>query len=93
MAYSPLAQAGRLRNGLLQNAALLEVCRRHSALPGQILLAFVLGRYMIAIPKAGSAAHVMQNAAASEIKLTDDDIALLNKAYPAPKGKTPLDMS
>lgn len=94
MAYSPLAQAGRLRNGLMQNTALLEVCRRHNAQPGQILLAFVLhGKDTVAIPKAVSAEHVLKNAAAAELKLTDDDIAALNEAYPTPAGKKPLDMS
>lgn len=94
MAYSPLAQAGRLRNGLMQNTALLEVCRRQNAQPGQILLAFVMqGKDIIAIPKAGSAAHVLQNAVAAKIELTPGDIALLSQAYPAPTGKLPLDMS
>ena len=94
MAYSPLAQAGRLRSGLMQNTALLEVCRRHHAQPGQILLAFVLhGKDTVAIPKAGSTAHIFENAAAAQIILSDEDITLLNKAYPAPAAKMPLDMS
>lgn len=93
MAYSPLAQAGRLKNGIMQNKLLMEVCRRRNAQPGQILLAFVLQMNMIAIPKAGSPAHILENAASLEIKLTGDDIALLSEAYPAPAGKMPLDMS
>jgi diketogulonate reductase-like aldo/keto reductase len=94
MAYSPLAQAGRLKNGLMQSTALLEVSRRRDAQPGQILLAFAMrDKDMIAFPKAVSAAHVLQNAAAAEIELTDSDMALLSEAFPTPAGKMPLDMS
>ena len=94
MAYSPLAQAGRLRSGLLHSAVLSEVSRRHNAQPGQILLAFALReKDLIAIPKAVSAAHVLQNAESAGIELTDDDIALLSREFPAPVRKMPLDMS
>ncbi|MJH72289.1 aldo/keto reductase, partial [Salmonella enterica subsp. enterica] len=36
--------------------------------------------------------HVKQNAAALEIALSANELALLDNAWPAPKGKTALDM-
>ena len=54
-------------------------------------LAWVLRQEgMIAIPKAGDAAHVRANAAALEIKLDDADLRAIDAAFPAPTAKSPL---
>lgn len=67
MAYSPLAQAGTLRKGLTENAAVQEVALRHGATPLQILLAWSIREGdVIAIPKASTPRHVAENAAAGE---------------------------
>lgn len=93
MAYSPLAQAGRLRHGLLTHPVVNEIAQAHRASAAQILLAWVISHPgVMAIPKAASVEHVKQNAAALEITLSDSERAALEKAYPAPKGKTALDM-
>lgn len=93
MAYSPLAQAGRLRSGLLNHPVVNEIALAHNVTPAQILLAWVIGHQgVMAIPKAASVEHVQQNAAALNITLSAQEIAALEKAYPAPKGKTALDM-
>lgn len=93
MAYSPLAQAGRLRSDLLNHPVVNEIALAHNATPAQILLAWVIGHQgVMAIPKAASVEHVQQNAAALNITLSAQEIAALEKAYPAPKGKTALDM-
>nr|WP_282727023.1 aldo/keto reductase [Paenibacillus durus] len=63
MAYSPLAQAGALRKGLIQNEAVKEIAAAHGATPLQILLAWCIrAGDAIAIPKASSREHVLQNA-------------------------------
>ncbi|HCL6627551.1 TPA: aldo/keto reductase [Citrobacter amalonaticus] len=93
MAYSPLAQAGRLRSGLLNHPVVNEIAHAHSASAAQILLAWVISHQgVMAIPKAASVEHVQQNAAALSITLSAQELAALDKAYPAPKGKTALDM-
>ncbi|MGC9766152.1 aldo/keto reductase, partial [Escherichia coli] len=59
----------------------------------QVLLAWVISHQgVMAIPKAATIAHVQQNAAALEVELSSAELAMLDKAYPAPKGKTALDM-
>ncbi|UUX52635.1 aldo/keto reductase [Citrobacter youngae] len=94
MAYSPLAQAGRLRRGLLTHSVISDIARAHDASTAQILLAWVIRQPgVIAIPKAASVAHVEQNAAALNITLSVEELKLLDEAYPAPKGKTALDMA
>lgn len=94
MAYSPLAQAGRLRSDLLTHSVINDIARAHDASAAQILLAWVIRQPgVIAIPKAASVAHVEQNAAALEITLSTDELRLLDKAWPAPAGKTALDMA
>lgn len=93
MAYSPLAQAGRLRNGLLKNAVVNEIAHAHNISAAQVLLAWVISHQgVMAIPKAATITHVQQNAAVLEVELSSAELAMLDKAYPAPKGKTALDM-
>ena len=93
MAYCPLAQAGRLRNGLLNHTVVKNIAQERGVTAAQILLAWVISlRGVMAIPKASSIEHVRQNAAVLDIVLNDEELALLDNAYPAPARKTPLDM-
>ncbi|EPF6159853.1 aldo/keto reductase [Citrobacter sedlakii] len=93
MAYSPLAQAGRLRNGLFNHPQVQAIAQAHHASVAQVLLAWVISHQgVMAIPKAASVEHVKQNAAALTMTLSAGEIAALEKAYPAPTGKTALDM-
>jgi len=89
MAYSPVGQAGRL----LKNKALLEVARRHYSTPAQIALAWALRKPgVIAIPKASNLDHVRENAAAASIRLSADDLAVIDAAFAPPNKKRPLQM-
>lgn len=93
MAYCPLAQGGVLDRGLYQNKQVLSLAKKYDCTSAQILLAFVLSKKgVFAIPKASRKEHTLQNAAAERILLTQEDCALLNQAFPAPKRKTWLDI-
>ena len=93
MAYCPLAQAGRLRRGLIAHPAVQAIARGHSATPSQVLLAFLLARPgVIPIPRTGKRAHTLENAAAAEVRLTASELQALDQAFPAPQHKVPLDM-
>lgn len=93
MAYCPLAQAGRLRDGLLNNSAVTDIAHAHNATATQILLAWVIShKGVMAIPKAATVAHAQENAAALNITLSAEDLMRLNNAFPAPGRKTPLDV-
>jgi diketogulonate reductase-like aldo/keto reductase len=88
MAYSPIEQ-GRL----LENSTTQSIASRHGATPAQIALAWVLRRErIIAIPKAGTPEHVRENHGALSIHLTNEDLALLDREFPPPNHKVPLEM-
>jgi len=88
MAYSPIEQ-GRM----LGHKALAEVGARHGATPAQVALAWLLRQDgMIVIPKASRQEHVRENLGSLDLKLTDQDLADLDRAFPPPKGRTSLGM-
>lgn len=89
MAYSPLGNDGRL----LRHPELRRIASDHHVTPAQVALAFVLGQDgVIAIPKASSPEHVVENRETLDIKLTAADLAALDSAFPPPRRKQPLDM-
>lgn len=88
MAYSPVEQ-GRL----LEDPTLAEVARRHAVTSAQILLAWAIrSGDVIAIPKAAAPEHVRANAEAVDIELTSDDLADIDRAFPAPTRPMPLEV-
>ena len=89
MAYSPVGH-GR---GLLENATLKKIAKRHDATAAQIALAWVLRQPgVIAIPKASNDTHVRDNARSIEIQLADEDLADIDREFPPPKSRQPLPM-
>lgn len=89
IACSPFEQ-GRL----LGHAELQRIATGYAATPAQIALAWLLRRdRVIIIPKAGSPGHVKQNRVALDIPLSDDDVAALDRAFPPPAVKRPLEVT
>jgi len=87
MAYSPVGH-GR---GLLENATLKKIAKCHDATTAQIALAWVLRQpNLIAIPKASDKNHVRDNVRSTDIKLTKEDLADLDREFPPPKSQRPL---
>ncbi|GGK38615.1 aldo/keto reductase [Salinarimonas ramus] len=85
MAYSPVGQ------GSLPERKLAAIAKKHGVSPHRVALAFVLSRPgTIAIPKAVREEHLRDNRAALDLVLDDEDRAALDRAFPPPKGKTPL---
>ena len=67
--------------------------RRHAVTPFQVALAFTLRHPdVIAIPKASDPAHVAANRQALDLQLTDEDLALIDRDFPLPRRKIPLEM-
>jgi diketogulonate reductase-like aldo/keto reductase len=88
MAYSPIEQGRLLRNPVLQ-----RVAARHGATAAQVALAWVLRHAdVIAIPRAGNPAHVEENRGALDLRLTEQDLAELDRAFPPPTGPQPLEV-
>jgi diketogulonate reductase-like aldo/keto reductase len=88
MAYSPVEQ-GRL----VDHAGLCSLADEIGATPAQLALAWLLARdNVIAIPKAGRVAHVRDNRAAADLTLDASVLDRLDKLFPRPKGRLPLEM-
>jgi diketogulonate reductase-like aldo/keto reductase len=88
MAYSPIEQAR-----LLKNRALVEFSRRHGMTAAQAALAWLLAKDdVIVIPKAVNTAHLTENLDSLKLKLTQEQLAELDLAFPPPKGPSSLEM-
>lgn len=97
MAYCPLAQGGRLRHELMSHPEVLALASDLGITPPQLLLAWAIRpvdgvRDVIAIPKAVRQEHVAQNADALQVTLSDEAIARLDAAFPAPQHQVPLEI-
>jgi diketogulonate reductase-like aldo/keto reductase len=88
MPYSPIDQ-GRLA----KSASVKRIANRQDATASQIALAWVLRHSdVIAIPKGKNLDHVRENRGALEIRLSEEDLRELDRAFPPPSGKVPLEM-
>ena len=88
MAYTPLGTGG-----MLGNPALREIARQRGATPAQIALAWLLRQEgTIVIPKASRPEHVRENRGALDVRLTEQDLSAIDRAFPPPKGKSRLGM-
>ena len=88
MAYSPFEQ-GRI----LRDPALNSVAAGHRVSAASVALAWMLVQDdVITIPKSSNEAHMRENEAALDLVLSQQDLELLDRAFPRPKQKRPLEM-
>ena len=88
MAYSPVEQGRLLRNRTLQ-----EIAQQRSVSAAQLAIAWLLHQEnVIVIPKSSSIAHVEENRAALDLKLSAAELVALNTAFPPPRQPVPLEM-
>jgi diketogulonate reductase-like aldo/keto reductase len=88
MAYSPLDQGALLRKSALKSLAQGIGCT-----PAQLALAWLLAQPgVVTIPKSASRERVKENLGALELSLSPQILAELDRAFPPPKGKQPLEM-
>lgn len=88
MAYSPIDQGH-----LLRHPALIHMAKAYQATPAQLALAFLIRRDgIIAIPKTASSSRAEENRGAADLAATDADWAELDRTFPPPNHKMPLDM-
>jgi diketogulonate reductase-like aldo/keto reductase len=88
MAYSPIEQ-GRL----LGNSVLHEVADEIGVSPAAVALAWTMRNgNVIAIPKTSKLSHVRENRNAADIRLTEEQLTLLDRTFAPPTRKTALEM-
>ena len=83
VAYSPFG-SGRFPGPRSRGGRVLaELAAARGVTPRQLALAFLLREpEVLVIPKAASAEHAAENAAAAELALGPDDVARLERAFP-----------
>ena len=87
MSYSPFDQGP-----LLRKKALADIARRHEVSTATLALAWILRHPdVIVIPKAAKLDHVRQNHAALQVRLSREDLAALDTAFPPPDGPKALE--
>jgi len=83
VAYSPFGHNDFPSSRSKGGEVLQAIAEAHGAGPRQVALAFLTrSASVLAIPKASSAEHAAENAAAGDLKLSDAEIAALEKAFP-----------
>jgi diketogulonate reductase-like aldo/keto reductase len=88
MAYSPIEQAR-----LVRNPGLAQFARQHDLTPAQVALAWLLAHPdVIPIPKTSHRDRLTENAAALNVKLTPEQMAELDRLFPPPAHKVPLEV-
>ncbi len=88
MAYSPLGQAG-----LVRNRKLADFARRNEMTPAQAALAWLLAHDdVIVIPKSSNRNRLQENLGALDVKLTGGQLAELDSVFPPPSGPQSLEM-
>ena len=88
MAYSPLDQGG-----LLRKAALKKIADDLGCTPAQLAIAWLLAQPgVVTIPKSSTRDRVKENLGALDVTLTPQLLAELDRAFPPPRGKQPLEM-
>ena len=88
MAYSPIEQ-----QAFVGDSKLSDIVAKHDATTTQIALSWLLHQdNVISIPKATNPQHVRENRAALDIKLTEEDLQELDRAFKPPRRKMSLAM-
>ncbi|MDR0884257.1 MAG: aldo/keto reductase [Oscillospiraceae bacterium] len=97
MAYSPLAEGGKLRpygRNLLSDPLLCRLAEEIGCTVHQLLLAFVLQQPGVtAIPKSANATHTESNVRAADIAVTDAQWAQIDTVFCPPTSKMHLDIN
>ena len=82
--YSPFGHAGSFPGARTSGGRVLaEIAAAHDATPRQVALRFLVRRpSLFAIPKASSAEHVAENAGAGDLRLSRQELAMIDEAFP-----------
>jgi diketogulonate reductase-like aldo/keto reductase len=83
MAYSPFGHGDFPDPQSREGRVLKEIADSHHATPRQVALAFLTRRPSVfAIPKSSAPEHVVENAGASGLHLTRDELARIDESFP-----------
>ncbi|WP_088342787.1 MULTISPECIES: aldo/keto reductase [Rhodomicrobium] len=89
-AYSPFGHGDFPDTDDPGGRVLQEIADAYGATPMQVALAFLVRHPTVfAIPKASTPAHAIENAAAGDLLLSENDLAVIDRAFPrGPRPRT-----
>jgi diketogulonate reductase-like aldo/keto reductase len=92
--YSPFGHGNFPSSQSRGGKVLAEISKRHDRTVRQVVLNFLTrNSNVFTIPKAGNPEHVKDNSGAvGNWKLTDEDIAAIDRTFPLPRANKPLEM-
>ncbi|MBX3581482.1 MAG: aldo/keto reductase [Rhizobiaceae bacterium] len=89
VAYSPFGSGGFPASSSAGGRVLGDIADAHGVTPRQVVLAFLTRTASVfAIPKAASAGHAADNAAAGDLVLSKEDIRRIDEAFPRGRPKS-----
>lgn len=92
IAYTPVG-AGDEQGRLTTNPTVKEIAAAHQASAWQIILAWAIrDGNTLSIPQSGDPKHAIDNVKAANITLSADELAKIDKTFPKPTKKEPLDV-
>ncbi len=92
MGYSPFGHRDFPKPASKGGKVLAEVAARNGKTVRQIVLNFLTRDGVFAIPKSGDPEHVRENAGGQGWRLSERDIAEIDRAFPSPDHDVPLGM-
>jgi diketogulonate reductase-like aldo/keto reductase len=92
--YSPFGHGNFPSSHSREGKVLAEIAKRHNRTARQVALnCLIHDPNLFTIPKAGSPDHIRENSGAvGDWKLTDEDIAAIDRTFPLPRADKPLKM-
>jgi diketogulonate reductase-like aldo/keto reductase len=92
--YSPFGHRNFPSSHSREGMVLAEIAKRHNRTMRQVALNFLIrDPNLFTIPKAGNPDHIRENSGAvGDWKLTDEDIAAIDRTFPLPRADKPLEM-
>lgn len=90
--YAPFGHGGFPGPNTPGGGVLAEIATAHAATPRQVALTFLTRRdSLFTIPKSADPAHTEENAGGGELRLSPDEIDLIDKAFPiGPRRPLPM---
>ena len=86
--YSPFGHNDFPARHSAGGKVLAEIATAHGATPRQVALAFLVRRpSLFTIPKAAVAAHAADNAGAGKLRLSEAEIAQIDRAFPSGRAR------
>lgn len=89
--YTPFRKGGFPEPGSAGYRLLSQIAARHDRTPRQVVLRFLTrAPGLFTIPKAVDPEHVRENASGADFTLADEEVAAIDRAFPAPRRRVLL---